>query len=87
MVLTSVRWNGVVPLYTRAAGVSGFIPASMRCFEMRGRFFMPMTNTSVEALRARLGQSRELSFLSGFSWPVTMVTEEEKSLWVSGMPA
>ena len=28
-----------------------------------------------------------LSFLSGFSWPVTMVTEEEKSLWVSGMPA
>ena len=54
---------------------------------MSGRFFMPMTKTRVEALSARAFQLCTEPGLSGFSCPVMMVTEEEKSLCVTGIPA
>ena len=54
---------------------------------MSGRFFMPMTKTKVEALAARAFQLCTEPGLSGFSWPVMMVTDEAKLRWVSGMPA
>lgn len=54
---------------------------------MSGRFFMPMTNTSVFALAARAFQLWTEPGLSGFSCPVMSVTDEEKLRCVKGMPA
>ena len=86
-VAARLRCFAVVPQCTRAAGVSGESPASMRFRAMSGRFFMPMTNTRVFALAARAFQLWTEPGLSGFSCPVMSVTDEEKLRCVKGMPA
>ena len=40
----------VVPQKISAAGISGDYPASIKFFEISGRFFMPITKTNVFAL-------------------------------------
>ena len=77
----------VVPQWISAAGVSGDIPAEIRSREISGRFFMPMTKTRVEALRASASESCTDPGFVGSSCPVMSVTEDASVRWVRGMPA
>ena len=54
---------------------------------MRGRFSMPMRNTSVPLRRATCPQGMAETPLPSRSWPVITVNDEAASRCVTGMPA
>ena len=76
-----------VPHLMTATGVDGDQPFSRSLSTMNERFFHPMTNTRVPRPTESLSQAIFGLSLSGASCPVIMVTEDERSLCVSGMPA
>ena len=81
----SRRWAGVVPRSTRAAGVSGSMPAARSPAQSSGRLATPIRKTRVPPVRTRASKSMSRAF-PALAWPVTMWREEVKSRWVTGMP-
>ena len=86
-VPATVRWRGPVPHSTRAAGVWPGSPSSLSLATTDSRERHPISTTSVPLVRARADQSTSVPGLSGDSEPVTKVTDEATSRWVTGMPA
>ena len=82
----SFRWPGQVPFSMTAAGISGAIPASSSPRQILGRLLTLIRNTRVPPVRRRASKSM-CSSAPARAWPVMMWTEEQKSRWVTGMPA
>ena len=80
------RCLGSVPRSMTAAGISAAIPAASRPLQIMGRAVTPMRNTSVPPVRRRASKSI-FSSVPALAWPVMMCTEEQKSRWVTGIPA
>ena len=85
-VETSFRCLGVVPRSTTAAGMAGSIPAFKSPSQIIGRAVTPIRNTRVPRVRQRASKSI-FNSAPALAWPVMICSDEQKSRWVTGMPA
>ena len=81
-----LRWRGVVPRSMTAAGISASMPASKSPWQMAGSAVTPMRKTKVPPVRFKASKSM-VSLAPALAWPVMIWRDEQKSRWVTGMPA
>src|ERR1051326_7642877 len=85
--VTSTRCAGVVALLTIATGSSARRPAAMSRAAIAPRWRNPIYSTMTGEPRAIASQSIPFGAAPPLLWPVTKVTAELMSRWVTGMPA
>ena len=81
------RCIAVVPFSTTATGVDGSSPPEISSSHMRRSLDRPIITTIVSTDPARRLHGTAPLFLDGSSWPATNATDEDRALWVSGMPS
>src|SRR5947209_8598430 len=85
--VTTTRWAGVVALLTIATGSSGVRPAAISRAAIAAMWRNPIYSTMTGEPRAIASQSTSSGTAPPLLWPVTKVTAELMSRWVTGMPA
>src|ERR1051325_9325587 len=85
--VTSTRCAGVVALLTIATGASTRRPAAMSRAAIAPSWRNPIYSTTTGEPRAIASQSIPFGTAPPLLWPVTKVTAELMSRWVTGMPA